>query len=197
MTRSLLGRVLMAILATTAIEFHPCQAAPEFSPKSSPSKAEWQHFHKMTETQLMKLWTYESQRGHKALGDWSWEWRMGWLQRCASHSLPDLCSVLLFSGLKDEAMAVRAEAATQIGRRFEGKPSNKLTAELSKAYIDVRNSRHGNPLFVCDRILEAMERIGGANMQKTAAVLALQHPQTQSYWSKINGKNKPQKSTVK
>lgn len=144
---------------------------PEFNPLIAPTKTEWQYFHKMTDAQLIKLWTFEQQRGHRNLGAWAWQWRIGWLERCETNVMPDLCSQILASGLKDEAMVVRADAASRIGKRYEGKPSKLISDELTHAYRDARNSRHGNPLFVCERILGAMHQIGGEPLNKIATRL--------------------------
>ena len=124
------------------------------------------------------------------MGAWAWQWRIGWLERCETNVMPDLCSQILASGLKDEAMVVRADAASRIGKRYEGKPSKIISDELTHAYRDARNSRHGNPLFVCERILGAMHQIGGEPLNKIATRLASQHPETKSYWAKIKGRQK-------
>jgi hypothetical protein len=179
-------------LIFVAIESHPfglspCHAAEvEFEPKSAPAKAEWRHFHKMSDAQLTKLWSYQTGRGNKSLADWSWQWRMGWLQRCGAQTMGTICQSILLTGLKDEAMVVRAEAATRIGERFAGKSNPALIDALAAAYRDKRNTRNGSPLFVCDRILEALRKIGGKRASKVAARLAKTYPETSVYWSKIS-----------
>ena len=190
MSKNLLTATLLPVLMLVAIRVEPCLGGPEMNPLIAPTATEWQHFNKMTDPQLEKLWTFEWQRGHRNLGDWSWQWRMGWLQRCEVNVLPDLCPKILSAGLKDDAMVVRAEAATRIGKRYAGKPSKKLLYELSNAYRNNRNSRHGNPLFVCERILEAMQNIGGEKFHDIAEKLASKHQATQSYWAKIKGRQK-------
>lgn len=173
-------------LTIACLGARPLHGAPQFNPMEAPTKMEWQQFHKMSDSQLRKLWTFKGKNGHHELKNWAWQWRMAWLQRCETKSMPELCPSLLFTGLKDEAMVVRADAATRIGKRYEGQPSDQLSEELTHAYSDTRNSRHGNPLFVCERILEAMQRVGGENLQKIAAKLALQHPETKSFWARRN-----------
>lgn len=189
-SRTARATALTMALTIAALTAPPLLAAAEFNPMVAPSKMEWQQFHKMSDAQLRKLWTFQEKKGHHELKNWTWQWRMAWLQRCETKSMPELCPSLLSAGLKDEAMVVRADAATRIGRRYEGQPSKQLSEELTRAYSDTRNSRHGNPLFVCERILEAMQHVGGENLQKTAARLASQHPQTLSYWAKIKNSQK-------
>ena len=184
--------LLRALLIFIAIEsppwgVSPCHAAEVgFEPKSTPTKAEWQHFHKMSDAQLAKLWSYQTGRGNKSLSDWSWQWRMGWLQRCVTQSLGVICQPILLTGLKDDAMVVRAEAAMRIGDRFAGKSSSTLIDAMTAAYKDPRNTRNGSPLFVCDRILEALGKIGGKRASSVAARLAKAYPETKEYWAKIN-----------
>ena len=192
MNQTTVKTILRALLIFVVIDSHPfglspCHAAEvEFEPKSAPAKAEWQHFHKMSDAQLTKLWSFQASRGSKGLNDWSWQWRMGWIQRCGTHNMGAICQPILVSGLKDEAMVVRAEAATRIGDRFAGKSTRSIVDALSLAYRDPRNTRNGSPLFVCDRILEALRKIGGNRASKVAARLAKAYPETSVYWAKIS-----------
>ena len=154
-----------------------------------PSKAEWQHFNKMNQAQLSKLWQFQVGRGHKNLGDWAWQWRLGWIRQCLGESLPKLCPDILQQGLTDEAMVVRAEAATALGVIYRGRPEERIIKNLSKSYLDPRNVRHGSPLFVCDRILAALRNIGGELADETATRLANKHPSTAAYWAKMQKQN--------
>ncbi len=83
-------------------------------------------------------------------------------------------------------MVVRAEAAAVIGRRFELRPSKTIIEELRTAFHDPRNRRGGEPLFVCDRILEALRKIGSKHSIDTATKLAQTMPSTRVYWNKLN-----------
>ena len=189
--RAKLDRLLLTSIALFAVAVlplinAPCQAArAEFDPMTAPTKQEWQHFHKMSEAELAKLWSFQQSRGTKRLGDWAWQWRMGWLQRCGQQSMNRICSEILLNGLKDDAMVVRAEAAARIGDRFAGKTTPALIKALSAAYKDARNTRNGSPLFVCDRILEALRKIGGKRAIAVASDLAKAYPETSEYWAKI------------
>lgn len=156
-----------------------------FDPLVPPSKAEWQHFHKMSDADLTKFWTFQGQRGHQKLSAWSWQWRIGWIQRCGGRGLQEICQTILLDGLNDNAMVVRAESATKIGQRYAGKPSPSLIKALQNAYNDPRNSRHGNPLFVYERILEALRNFADPEAAKVAQKLASRHPTTKAYWASI------------
>jgi len=184
--------LLSALMILVAIEFHPLGMATchgselVFEPKSAPTKSEWQHFHKMSDAQVTKLWAYQTSRGNRGLSDWSWQWRMGWLQRCGAQTMGVLCQSILLTGLKDDAMVVRAEAAARIGDRFAGKSNPVLIDALTSAYKDPRNTRNGSPLFVCDRILEALRKMGGKRASTVGARLAKVYPETSDYWAKIS-----------
>jgi hypothetical protein len=161
-------------------------ATEPFSPMAAPSTAEWQHFHQMTENKKIELWRFQSGRG-VTLAQWAWQWRIGWVRQCERpESLATLCPGLLSAALQDKAVVVRAEAATVIGRRFEKHPNKQIVEELRTAFHDPRNRRGGEPLFVCDRILEALRSIGGRHSIDTATKLAQTMPATKAYWNKLN-----------
>jgi hypothetical protein len=150
-----------------------------------PSKAEWQHFNKMNQAQLVKLWQFQVARGHKNLGAWAWQWRLGWIRQCLGDGAPKPCSDILDQALSDEAMVVRAEAATALGIIYRGRANERIVKNLAKSFTDPRNVRHGGPLFVCDRILAALRNIGGELADETAGRLANKHPSTAAYWTKM------------
>jgi hypothetical protein len=174
--------LLASITGTSASE-------TKFKIDVPPTAAEWQHFNRMNAAQLKRLWSYQENRGFKGLGDWAWQWRMGWMRRCSEGSMPELCTNLILQGLKDEAMVVRAEAANTIAVIYRGKPDPTIIKELSNAYADPRNVRNGSPLFVCDRILSALHNMGGPLADTTAIRLANKFPTTAAYWSKVRRQN--------
>lgn len=157
-----------------------------FDPKIPPTKAEWQYFHNMTDSEAMKFWKFQTGRGARSLRDWSWQWRMGWIKRCASGLKESLCKGMLLDGLVDNAMVIRAEAATSLGKRFAGKPSSEILVALQNAYVDPRNSRNGNPLYVYERVLDALAKLDDPRAQTIATKLANSHEETKSYWSKLS-----------
>jgi hypothetical protein len=103
--------------------------------------------------------------------------------------MQELCMNIVLQGLKDEAMVVRAEAANTIGVLYRGKPDQTVINQLTAAYADPRNVRHGSPLFVCDRILTALHNMGGPLADSTAIRLANKFPTTAAYWSKVRRQN--------
>jgi hypothetical protein len=155
----------------------------EFDPKAPPTKAEWQHFNKMTDGQLLKLWNFQTARGVKRLRDWSWQWRMGWVKRCSGGLKDYLCKGVLLDGLIDNAMVIRAEAATSLGKRFEGRSNSEVLAALQNAYVDPRNTRNGSPLYVYQRILDALSKLNDKRADGIAFKLAQKHEETKAYWS--------------
>ena len=159
-----------------------------FDQKIPPTKAEWQHFHKMSDSEAIKFWKFQADRGVKRLRDWSWQWRMGWINRCSAGLKDSVCKGILLDGLLDNAMVIRAEAATSIGKRFAGKANSELLVALQNAYVDPRNSRNGNPLFVYERILEALNNLGDERAVKIATRLADSHDDTKAYWGNISKK---------
>jgi hypothetical protein len=171
---------LFSILPTQAV------AKDFFDPIAAPSSAEWRHFHQMTDKKKLDLWRYQTARG-LGLGQWAWQWRIGWVKHCVNRDTnPTICPIILSAALKDKAMVVRAEAATVIGQRFEKRPTKELIEELRHAFHDPRNRRRGEPLFVCGRILEALQKIGGQHSIDTATKLAQSKPSTKAYWSKLS-----------
>lgn len=182
-----LNFALLLILATTCLLLNPNpgSSAQTLDISSPPSKAEWQHFNRMNKSQLTKLWNYQVARGHKNLGAWAWQWRLGWLRQCVGQAIPKICTELLEQGLADDAMVVRAEAATTIGIIYRGRPQERIIKNLEKSFMDARNVRHGSPLFVCDRILGALQNIGGELADQTATRLANRYPATAEYWAKL------------
>ena len=80
------------------------------------------------------------------------------------------CVKILAQGFRDEAMVVRAEAITQLGRRFKGSGNEAILKQLRKAFAEKRNFRHTETMFIHKNILKAMQMIGG----KKSDVLRLQ-----------------------
>lgn len=161
----------------------------KFKIDTPPTTAEWQHFNRMNVAQLKHLWRHHESRGFKKLGDWAWQWRMGWMRRCSEGTMAELCTNLVLQGLKDDAMVVRAEAANTIGVIYRGKPDQAVIKALTDSYLDPRNVRNGSPLFVCDRILTALHNLGGPLADSTAVGLANKFPTTAAYWSKVRRQN--------
>lgn len=152
--------------------------------KSEPSQKDWQYFHEFDRDNIDKLWKYFAKQGHN-LGDWVWQWRLGWIQVCAA-SDAGCCREIMESGLFDKAMVVRAEAATKIGEKFSGQKNAHTINLLKKAYSDKRNYRKGKPLFVQRRILHALKSIGGDYAMDTGRSLAKVEKSTNLYWEKIS-----------
>ena len=87
--------------------------------------------------------------------------------------------------LSDKALVVRAEAATRIGRRYDGSGDAKIVELLTGAYKHHGNSRNGKPLFVQNRILYALHQVGGKDALAEGKSLAGLHPETKSYWTRL------------
>ena len=100
-------------------------------------------------------------------------------------ALPKLCPDILTQAMSDEAMVVRAEAATALGVIYRGQSNEAIVKTLAKSFMDPRNVRNGSPLFVCDRILAALHSIGGDLADQTASGLARKYPSTALYWAKM------------
>ena len=178
--------IMSALTLGVLIRPHTVHASETFSPVSTPSTDEWRHFHQMSDSKRLALWKFQTSRGFN-LGSWAWQWRIGWIRQCEKpEAMPSVCPGLLTAGLKDDAMVVRAEAATILGRRFEKNPKKSVIDDLSLAFGDPRNQRGGEPLFVCGRILEALRKIGGKRAVNTATKLAAMKPATKAYWDKLN-----------
>jgi hypothetical protein len=154
-----------------------------FDVRRPPAPADWRYFLKSPASTRAKLWAYHSKRG-VTLGQWAWGWRLGWVRACGA-SQDAYCADVLQAALFDKALVVRSEAATHIGRRHEGSSDAAALALLERAYSDPRNMRGGKPIFVQERILFAMHRIGGQQAELRGKTLADRHPQLATYWSRL------------
>lgn len=156
-----------------------------FDIKKSPQTADWRYFIKASEPERERLWTYHEGRG-VGLGQWAWGWRLGWVRVCGASERP-ICQKILGAALFDKALVVRAEAATRFGRRYEGTADDAIVSLLAKAYRNPRNVRNGKPLFVQQRILFALHRVGGERARSEAAALAAGNAESKSYWARLDG----------
>ena len=96
------------------------------------------------------------------------------------------CGKIMGDSLSDEALVVRAEAASLIGDRYMGTGYRKALRILENAYHNPDNFRNKKPLWVQFRILEAINKIGGSDAQEIATRLSRNSDRTASYWKKIN-----------
>lgn len=176
-----------AVYATTSTKSSPEAKrrtyVEGFDVRRPPAPADWRFFLKAPPATRAQLWAYHSQRG-TTLGQWAWGWRLGWVRACGG-SNEAYCSDVLRAALFDKALVVRSEAATHIGRRHEATGDTAALELLAKAYVDPRNMRGGRPIFVQERILFAIHRVGGDTALKRGATLAGQHPQLAAYWSRL------------
>jgi len=130
------------------------------------------------------LWDMQASRGIK-LGSWSWGWRLGWMRACGA-SKSRWCLDILKDGLKDDALLVRAEAAKRLGERFRGTRNDRIVVLLEEASADARNIRNGKPLIVHERIMYALNEIGGSNALQAGTRVASGHASSMLYWNKLN-----------
>lgn len=154
-----------------------------FNIKNEPQPADWRYFIKASEPERERLWAYHAGKGVK-LGGWAWGWRLGWIRVCGA-SEKTYCQEVLTQALFDKALVVRAEAATRFGRRYEGTANDAIVSVLAKAYKNPRNIRHGKPLFVQQRILFALHRIGGTRARAEGQALAAAHTDSRAYWARL------------
>src|SRR5690606_5111586 len=135
----------------------PAAAAPQdsqFDISGQPSPSDWEYFFKLDDQKRMKLWVFHTKRG-RALGQWSWEWRLAWVRTCMT-SKQEYCQDVIDQALTDKALVVRAEAATKMGSRYAGTKNRKMVEKLSNLYRDKRNIRNAKPLYIPHRILYAI-----------------------------------------
>lgn len=174
--------VLLAGLLLAAGRPNP-KNLEQFRWDQEPHGSDWRYFIKASEGDRQKLWDYHTKAGH-AFGQWSWGWRLGWVRSCAA-SKAEFCGKIMRAALTDKALVVRAEAATRLGRRYDGTADGTVVALLADAYRNEKNTRNGAPLFVQERILFALHQIGGQQAEKAGARLAATHKQTAVYWKKL------------
>ena len=155
----------------------------KFDAKQAPSAADWQYFTRMPAVEREQLWN-ESVKTGNGLGQWSWQWRLGWIRSCEVQ-LWNQCALILKQALSDNAAVVRSTAAVTAGRIYSQTQDSAITQLLLGAARDPRNFRGGKPLFVTKRILFSLYRIGNAEGLKAAAKLVAVDQDLQSYWDKL------------
>lgn len=155
----------------------------EFEIGKEPATRDWRAFHKAAPEFRKELWTYHQKR-KVAFKSWSWGWRLGWVRSCAAAPV-GYCQQILESALSDNAVVVRAETATQLGRIYENTKNPKFSALLIKAFNNPKNYRNKKPLFVQQRILFALHQIGNSDAASETKEIAKQHPELASYWTRI------------
>ena len=160
------------------------RSVESFNISAEPTKTDWQYFLDADPHFRSSLWQYQNQRG-KDLKDWSWQWRLGWVRACTD-SNEHYCAKIFTAALSDKAVVVRADAATRLGRRFEGTGNTWATNALVQAYQNPKNSRHGSPLYVQQRILFSLKQIGGSKANAAGGRIARAHPGSAAYWEKIH-----------
>lgn len=156
----------------------------EFAIEIPPSEADWRYFQQMLPKSRAQLWQSATKRG-KELKDWAWGWRLGWVQVCIDDPAA-YCRRVVSDAMNDKALVVRAEAAKQIGRKYEGTGDSKMLEILTAAYENSRNLRRGKPMYIQQRILYAIKQIGGNQAIATGKRLAQKTPATDTYWNKLN-----------
>lgn len=163
----------------------PLFAAGEtvFDIATTPNPRTWKAFHQSSEDFRSQLWRSYWRQG-KRLKDWAWQWRLGWLRRCALSS-ELYCGDIFEQGLKDPAMVVRAEAATLLGRRFANSHHRQAFDLLRQAYRNPSNRREGEPLFIQYRILAALYSIA-PNWQDKISRIAGDSRKTRDYLAKLS-----------
>lgn len=153
------------------------------APRKAPTLSDWRFFQEMKDGERESLWMHHARQG-LALKDWIWGWRMAWVKAC-TFAKEDYCGALLETALSDKAMVVRAEAATRLGERLEGKQDARAIQILAEAFKNPRNIRNGKPLFVQQRILFAIKQIGGAHGDQVGTDLVKSDKQSAAYWSAL------------
>ena len=124
-----------------------------------PNKHEWQYFLQRGSDFQKNFW-HEHRQREIQFSDWSWSWRILWLKSCGLSKEPH-CIKILAQGFRDRAMVVRAEAITQLGRRFRGSGNSGMLAQLNAAAKVPRNFRHQQPMFIHHNIKRAVAMIRG------------------------------------
>jgi hypothetical protein len=191
-SRFILGLLALLCFATpgNAVNSGPKALTPTFSLENPPSAADWRFMQHAGAGEITELWAFHKGQG-KALKDWAWQWRIGWLKVCGRVK-STCCDEILQQGMGDRAMVVRAEAAASFGERYAGTREKSVMDKLVRAYKDPKNVRNGKPLLVLYRILFALNQIGGAQSDTVGKKLAIGYSQTSNYWT-ILSNNRLQK----
>ena len=183
--------LLLAVLPTTKAwaDRPPVQTQlPYLSHTVEPSRQAWQTFMLSRTDRLEELWNFHQAGGHR-LKDWHWGWRLGWIRVCSksyARKRPmHICSGIVREGLRDKALLVRAEAASETGRQFQGKPNMQVIEDLKRTAANPANFRNGTPVIVHRRILAALYAIGGESAFATGDTIANTHPDSLKFWQSL------------
>lgn len=160
------------------------QTAETFNIAAEPMPSDWKYFLNAPASFRQGLWQYNIERG-KELKHWAWQWRLGWVRAC-TESADQYCQQIFKAALSDRAVVVRADAAARLGRRFAGTSNSWAAGLLLAAARDPRNLRHGQPLYIQQRILFALKQIGGSKNLLAAETIARANKKSAAYWDKLN-----------
>src|SRR5688500_5489997 len=124
---------IFGIFAVPPLAAEPANSAgiSGFDIAKAPTRSDWQYFHRAKEGVRRDRWRYHNAQG-RPLGAWAWGWRLGWVRACGKRSGP-YCEEILKEALRDDALVVRAEAATIVGRRFEDRGDKGAVKALMSA----------------------------------------------------------------
>jgi len=153
----------------------------------SPTQIEWQTFNKLSPAKQQQLWNYHSSKGKK-LGNWSWEWRIGWVRSCLEPSKrkENYCEQIIKDGLEDDALVVRSETVKHLGLSYQGSKDLKIIQLLANTYKNARNYRNQKPLFIQRYILFSLKQIQGKQAHSIGEELAAKNIDTKKYWARIS-----------
>jgi hypothetical protein len=169
---------LQIFLFTSAVNGATNSATSSSSP---PTSEEWRAFIKAPPHVIRSKWTFAS----KSWGSLHWQWRMAWVRRCEVDSSKE-CDLALSKATQDDAAVIRSSAATALGRRHSQTGDRTAIKTLVAAFDHPRNKKGGQTLFVYDRILWALNEIGGPTALKEGKRLANKMPKTSAYWLSLS-----------
>lgn len=154
----------------------------EFQPQNEPSQADWQFFMQNSPAWREKLWAFYYPKIQ--FEDWSWGWRLGWVNSCENSS-SSFCTEMLSRALLDRAILIRAKAVEVLGHNLRGTHNQNAINRLAQLYATEAQHQKGKVLLIQKRILSAIHGIGGKQATNTAAKLVAGNAQAKEYLEKL------------
>lgn len=158
-----------------------------FDVRRPPATADWKYFHSIKASERSQIWNELTKTSD--LAEWHWGWRLGWIRSCQKDLNRDpksnfYCFKVLAQACFDEALVVRAEAVSSIGRLYANTDSPKVIDLLTESYRQSGKRKGNHHLSEAKRVLKALYNLG-ENGKKAGKDLAQTDDKTLSYWNKL------------
>ncbi|MBC62178.1 MAG: hypothetical protein CMP11_06945 [Zetaproteobacteria bacterium] len=156
-----------------------------FNPRSQPHKNDWKFFNETTAQWKINFWNHYIRENFK-FNNWSWKWKIAWLNACKNENLP-FCSEILIKSLENKAHIIRKHAISISPDNFRISLDSNIIVKLEDIYL-LLNSRNINHQVLQKEILLSLWRISTEASLSAGKILAAKSSFSQDYWQKLQKK---------